>query len=228
MGGVAAVSSSVRYVEPDRTPVTSTAIRDALARAWTRATGAAPSTGILDAITAQANLETGRGTSMVQYNFGGIKGVGPTGLSTRASTIEVEGGKTKHIVDGFRAYGSLDEGAFDYVRLVRGQFGAALARADAGDLDGFAHELKVAHYYTADEKDYAKLLHALTGTPASSSRPEGTAGPTSASATEGSLVSAAAPTPASSFARANDVIRMLDSIRGSMMRIAAPADGDDG
>ena len=217
MGNVGAVSS-VRYVEPNRTPVTPVAIREALARAWTRATGAPPSSGVLDAITAQANLETGRGTSMVQYNFGGIKGVGPTGLSTRASTIEVEGGKTKHIVDGFRAYDSLDAGALDYVRLVRGQFGAALARADAGDLDGFAHELKVAHYYTADEKDYARLLHAVSGTPYDG-------GPSAASSTDAK--SDGATTPADGFARAGDIVRMLDSVRTSMMKIAAPNEGED-
>jgi hypothetical protein len=217
MAGIGAVSN-VRFVEPTRTPVSPVALREALARAWTRATGTPPSNGILDALTAQAMLETGRGTSMVQYNFGGIKGVGPSGLSTKASTIEVEKGKTIHIVDGFRAYGTLDEGALDYVRLVRGQFGAALARADAGDLDGFAHELKVAHYYTADEKDYAKLLHALAGTPANAST-------TAALASTDAPVNAP-PTPASNFARATDVVRMLDAVRGSMMRIAAPTEDE--
>lgn len=217
MSGVSA-TRSVRYVEPDRTPVKPPEIRAALARAWQSTTGAEASRGVLDALTAQAMLETGRGTQMVQFNFGGIKGVGPSGLSTKASTIEVEGGQTKHIVDGFRAYASLDEGAVDYVKLVRHQFGAALARADSGDLDGFAHELKVAHYYTADEKDYARLLHAVSGTPYDG-------GPSAASSTDAK--SDGATTPADGFARAGDIVRMLDSVRTSMMKIAAPNEGED-
>jgi hypothetical protein len=152
-----------REVEPKLTAVSRGDLRAAIARAHTRVTGQAPSPGLLDILTAHASLETASGAKMFNFNFGGIKGQSASGETARYKTHEVIDGKDTVVRDGFRAYGSLDEGAADYVRLMRGRFGAAVSAAQGGNVDGFAHALKQAGYYTADEHTYASALHSLTG-----------------------------------------------------------------
>jgi hypothetical protein len=206
---------AARVVEAKTTRTAPVEIRAAIGRAWERLTGRAPTQGALDALSAQALLETGRGESMVAFNFGGIKGVGPSGLTTRARTKEVADGRTVEIVDGFRAYTSLDEGALDYVRLLRSRFGAAVSQAENGNLDGFAHELRRAHYYTADERDYARALHAVAGETGVRSPPPRTQ---------------ASPSPGlegpSRFARATELVHLLDSLRTSALRVIQENDAD--
>lgn len=149
-----------KEVEPTKTKATVGELRGAIARACEKLYGSAPKE-LVDTLTAQASLETGRGQSMYNWNFGGIKGAGPMGLTAKCHTKEVFDGKTVEIVDGFRAYGSLDEGALDYVATLRGRFGRSWDAAVAGDVRGFAHALKAQGYYTASEVDYTKALTAL-------------------------------------------------------------------
>ncbi|MBX3200897.1 MAG: glucosaminidase domain-containing protein [Labilithrix sp.] len=176
--GAAGIERRRIEVEPQRTAVTRADLRGAIARAHQKLTGRAPSAAALDVLTAHASLETGSGAKMYNYNFGGIKGAGPTGETARCRTKEVLDGREVEIRDGFRAYRSLDEGALDYVRLMRDRFGGAVARAEAGDVDGFARALKQARYYTADESKYASALRGLAGSadgaasPAVRPRPE--------------------------------------------------------
>ncbi len=160
-------ATGARQVEAQRTPVTRADLRGAIGRAYEKVTGRPASGTLLDTLTAQASLETASGAQMYNYNFGGIKGASPSGETAVCRTKEVYGGREMEVRDGFRAYRSLDEGALDYVRLMRGRFGAAVARAEAGDLDGFAYALKQASYYTADEAKYASALRALSGAAAS-------------------------------------------------------------
>lgn len=158
---IAAVSA--KAVEPTSTPVSRADLRNAIAKAYKTVTGKAASANVLDTLTAHASLETGSGGSMYNFNFGGIKGSSPTGEIAQTRTKEVIDGKEIEIRDGFRAYHSLDEGALDYVKLMKGRFGRAVSKAESGDLDGFAHALKQANYYTADETKYATALHSLSG-----------------------------------------------------------------
>lgn len=160
---VAAVTA--RTVDPERTSVSRADLRAAIGRAYHKVTGHAASAKVLDTLTAHASLETGSGTAMYNFNFGGIKGASPTGETAACRTKEVIDGKEIEIRDGFRAYHSLDDGAVDYVKLMTSRFGGAVQKAESGDLDGFAHALKQAHYYTADESKYASALHALSGQP---------------------------------------------------------------
>src|SRR6187200_465774 len=118
---------AARDVSPTRTPVSREELRAAIGRAHEKVTGRAPSAGLLDTLTAHASLETGSGSNMYNYNFGGIKGAGPSGETARCRTREVQGGREVEVRDGFRAYRSLDEGATDYVRLMRDRFGAAVS-----------------------------------------------------------------------------------------------------
>lgn len=158
---IAAVSA--KSVEPEKTPVSRADLRNAIAKAYKTVTGKAATANVLDTLTAHASLETGSGGSMYNFNFGGIKGTSPTGETAKTRTKEVIDGKEIEIRDGFRAYHSLDEGALDYVKLMKGRFGGAVSKAESGDLDGFAHALKQANYYTADETKYASALHSLSG-----------------------------------------------------------------
>ncbi len=157
---VKAPQAAATVVPPTRTKVSASDLRAAIARACEQVHGSAPKE-LVDTLTAQASLETGSGQHMYNYNFGGIKGVGPTGLTAKCRTNEVLNGKTVSIVDGFRAYGTLDEGALDYVTTLRGRFGRSWDAAVVGDVRGFAHALKQQGYYTANEADYVKALSGL-------------------------------------------------------------------
>ncbi len=160
--GIGAVSART-FVEPERTPATRADLRGAIERAWTKETGKRPTASLLDTLTAHASLETASGAKMYNFNFGGIKGAGPHGEVARCRTKEVVNGREIEIRDGFRSYRSIDEGAVDYVKTMRAQFGSALAKAEAGDVNGFAHALKEKHYYTANEDAYASALRNLSG-----------------------------------------------------------------
>ena len=149
-------------VEVQRTSVSRADLRAAIGRAHQKLTGHAASPALLDTLTAHASLETGSGAQMYNYNFGGIKGASPSGETARMRTKEVIDGREIEVRDGFRAYRSLDDGALDYVRLMRDRFGSAVSRAELGDVDGFAHALKQARYYTADESKYASALRGLS------------------------------------------------------------------
>ena len=207
-----------RTVPPRKTEVTVGAMRAALARGYERVTGAAPSARLLDVLTAQASLETGSGKSMYNYNFGGIKGYSPSGMTACCRTKEVLDGKEVDIRDGFRAYSSLEEGAVDYVSLMRGRFGSAMSFAKQGDVDGFAHALKKSGYYTAPEEKYAAALRVHANLAAKG------AGDGQLFAHEVAHTAAAA---VSSFGTADTVARVLDAISASTSRIAAPSEDSD-
>ncbi len=158
-------ASPPREVAPRLTPVSQGQLRDAIARAHKKLTGRAPSPRTLDVLTAHASLETASGARMYNFNFGGIKGHGPTGETARCKTREVIDGKEVTIRDGFRAYRTIDEGAADYMSLMRDRFPGAMEQASRGDVDGFARALKRSRYYTADEGAYAAGLRGLMKEP---------------------------------------------------------------
>jgi len=156
-------SATRREVEPTRTAVSREQIRGAIRRALETVDGARPSDKLVETLTAHASLETASGDRMYNFNFGGIKGVSPSGATAVYKTREVLGGKDVTIRDGFRAYASLDEGALDYVRTMKGRFSSALEPAARGDVAGFASALKRSGYYTASEADYSRGLASLLG-----------------------------------------------------------------
>jgi flagellum-specific peptidoglycan hydrolase FlgJ len=209
--GVAQQQITLTQVEAKPTRASKDEIRSAIAAAWKKATGHAASAGTVDILTAQSCLETASGTKMLNYNFAGIKGHGPTGMMATYGTFEIIDGKRVDIKDGFRAYGSLNEGADDYVALLRKRFPAAIAAAERGDVDGFAHGLKQAGYYTAAESDYAKALHSIAGIK-SESHP----------VTMSQLTSAAQPVDAVAQLDTSLLSRVLDVVASSSARIAAP------
>ena len=205
----AAVTTEVRDVPPERTAVSTAEISAAISRAYLQVTGSAPSSAMLRTLTAQASLETGRGTAMYNFNFGGIKGAGPHGESANCLTHEVIGGEDRVVRQDFRAYHSLDEGAVDYVRVMVQRFGSALPAAARGDLGGFAHALKEAGYFTASEASYTSALASAAGAGAAFQGEEASTRPQ-------------APT-AATFSTSVDLTRIADALSASALRIGEPS-----
>jgi hypothetical protein len=132
--------------------------REALARAHQDITGKEAPEPLLDVLTAHVSHETASGTKMYNFNFGGIKGASPDGLTAHYKTTEVLHGKSRKLVDGFRAYRKLDDGARDYLLFLQQRYGQAYAHAEHGDVAGFSRALKDKGYYTASPQSYAKGL----------------------------------------------------------------------
>lgn len=206
VGSVAAVTGAASTVAPARTPVSQADLRAAIDRAYRRVMGKTASPTLLDNLTAQASLETGRGAQMYNFNFGGIKGASSSGQTAQCLTHEVVDGQDVTVRQGFRAYGSIDEGAEDYVRVLRRNFGAALGKAEAADVGGFAHALKEAGYYTARETDYASALQNQLGAPGSI--PQATAAPVAESRAD--------------FFDSGSLARIQSALSESALRIALP------
>jgi hypothetical protein len=232
IGGTASIGATtgtpVRHVEAQRTPVSPADLRAAIGRAYTKVTGKATTPELLDTLTAQASLETGRGGSMYNYNFGGIKGHSSSGETADYLTHEVLGGQDVKIKQGFRAYSSLDAGAEDYVKVLQKRFGGALDVAQTGNVDGFAHALKQAGYYTASESSYAAALRSLTGSVNSTTVP----GRSSHPAQSGAVKSAdgvndlSAAMASASLPTATELQHVFDALNVSALRIASPDSSD--
>src|SRR5579859_3878839 len=123
------------------TPMSGSDAASALSRAWRTVTGQTPGPKLVSVLTAQWAHETGRGEAMKNYNFGGIKGSAPSGMSAAYLTHEGSGDARRVVTDRFRAYGTPEEGAVDYVRFLKAHYPAALDAAEKGDARGFVHEL---------------------------------------------------------------------------------------
>jgi hypothetical protein len=158
--GVAGPSAAERpgVVAAVRTPVSADQASSLIAGALEHATGEKPKPETVAILTAQWAHETGHGASMYNYNFAGIKGSGPTGLSVMQRTREGSGANERTIVDNFRAYQTAEEGARDYVGLLKARFPGALEAAQQGDPAGTVHALKQAGYFTGDEAAYTRSV----------------------------------------------------------------------
>jgi hypothetical protein len=150
-------------VAPIRTQLDAGEAGAALGAAWEQIFGEVPSEETRRILTAQWSHETGRGASMFNYNFGGIKGTGPTGLSVEQSTREGYGATEHRIVDRFRAYRTAEEGAVDYVKLLKNRFPEAIDAARQGDPVSFVQGLKARNYFTGDPAAYTRSIVSLSG-----------------------------------------------------------------
>lgn len=211
-----------REVAAQRTPVEPGRLRAALATAHKQQTGTEASSRMLDVLTAQVSLETGRGERMYNFNFGGIKGQGPSGATARYRTTEIAAdGSELHITDGFRAYRSLQEGANDYLATLKSRYPTALAAAYRGDVDGFAQALKQRGYFTAHLDDYSAALRGLLKT-----APAGAAGTSRALAVSEvappSFTLPSTPTEGVVFATADVVSRVMDVVAAMSATVGAP------
>jgi hypothetical protein len=152
--GVQKQSRTSNLVPIVRTKLSAAQAQEALRTAWQNVTGETPSDKTLALVTAQWAHETGNGASMFNYNFAGIKGTGPSGLSVAQHTREGYGQSERRIVDNFRAYQSAEEGATDYVQLLSKRFPEAVEGARQGDPAAFVRGLKSRGYFTGHEGQY--------------------------------------------------------------------------
>lgn len=212
---------SAREVQAKRTALKPSEIKRSLADAYRRLHGHNIAPKTLDVLSAQVMNETALGTSMYNYNFGGIKGASPEGLTARYGTREVLGGETRHIVDGFRAYGSSTAGATDYLSFLERKYPRAMEAAEKGDVDGFVAHLKAGHYFTADETQYAAAVKNLMSVDDADAAQRGTPSPRLAP-----VIGAPPPDP-SSFATSATLARVLDAMSSSAAAIAAPSSDEE-
>jgi hypothetical protein len=133
-----------------------------LSRAWVEVFGETPSPRTVAILTAQWAHETGRGAQMMNFNFGGIKGTGPSGLCAAYATREGWGATERRTVDHFRAYRTAEEGATDYVRFLARRYPEATRAAREGDPNRFVHALKDRRYFTGNEDAYIRSVTSLT------------------------------------------------------------------
>ena len=145
-----------------RTQMSTADASSELRQAWTRATGEVPDDKTVALLTAQWAHETAHGASMYNYNFGGIKGKSPSGLSVEQGTKEGWGHNERHIVDHFRAYESAQAGADDYVKLLTHRFPEATNAARVGDAEGFVQGLKQRGYFTGDARAYQRSVTSIS------------------------------------------------------------------
>ena len=151
-----------KLVPTVRTVIAPADLYQALKKAWE--TLLDPQTATRDrllVLMAQWALETGNGAAANNFNLAGIKHLPGDGHNYAAyRTREFLGGAWEVLVCNFRAYDSLDAAALDYLQLLRGRFAAAWPAVEAGDVGQFARRLKLGHYYTAPEAEYAAGLAA--------------------------------------------------------------------
>ncbi len=153
---------SREVINARRTQLSTSEAKTALREAWTQQFGTAPREETVAVLTAQWSHETGNGHSMFNYNFGGIKGVGPSGLSVQQRTREGYGDHEKTIRDHFRAYQNATEGASDYLSLLARKYPQAVEAAHEGKPAQFVRELKKGGYFTGSESAYIKSVERRT------------------------------------------------------------------
>jgi len=145
-------------VDPKLTPISGSLAARELKRAWKRLMHEAPSDDVVLIITAHWAHETFGGRQMYNYNFGGIKGHSSDGGSCVREAHEGSGYHVRALLDRFRAYQSVRDGAEDYLSLLIRKYPEAISAAERGDVTDFVAALKRARYFTGSESDYARSL----------------------------------------------------------------------
>jgi hypothetical protein len=148
------------------TPVSPAEVLGALGRAWTKTFGQDAERKSLLVLLSQWALETGRGKSMHCYNLGNVKSTGQTGDWCFFRCNEILNGKVEwfdpeHPQTRFRAFGTLDEGALDYLTALHRRFEKSWPAVLAGEPAAFVHALRLQNYFTANEATYTKTVVSL-------------------------------------------------------------------
>jgi hypothetical protein len=156
-----AIAAPRQVLAPTRTHLSGQEAAKALGAAWQQRFGQAAPPGALEVLVADWAHETGHGQAMMNYNFGGMKGTSPSGLSAAYLTHEGSGSSERTLVDHFRAYRSATEGATDYVSLLADRFPQAIDAARRGDPGEFVRALKQGGYFTGSEEAYTSSVVSL-------------------------------------------------------------------
>ena len=155
-----------REVPKTNTPVSDAQMSQAIINVWQRLFGTAPSKEQVYMIMAQNSLETGPNrSSMHNYNVGNII-AGNSGhdyflggdwmYADKAET------QKKKIVQHFRAYGSLEEGVEDYLKLLSQskRYASAWQHIIHPDIKAYSEALHDAGYYGEKAEKYTAGLQA--------------------------------------------------------------------
>lgn len=155
-------ADTASLVPAQRTPLSGSQAAEALEEAWRSVVGEAPDRSTVAVLAAHWAHETGRGQSMLNFNFGGIKGTGPSGLGAAYRTREGWGATEVRTTDTFRAYRTATEGATDYVGLLARRYPDAVEAARSGDPSGFVRALRERGYFTGNPEHYERNVSALS------------------------------------------------------------------
>lgn len=157
-----------KFYTATRTKVSHAQMRDAITSAWANLLGdTPPSSRSLLVLLAHWDMETNAGEKMYNFNVGNKKAKpnGDWGDYTFFATFERLNGMIVHFWPPdpqccFRAYSSLADGCLDYLAglYAHKRFKLAWPAIIAGDPIEFAHQLKLAGYYTATESSYKSAM----------------------------------------------------------------------
>jgi flagellum-specific peptidoglycan hydrolase FlgJ len=154
------IAREITEVPKEKTPVSQEEATTYIDSAFQRVFGGKPTPKQLAILVAQSAFETGWWKDMYNYNYGNIKGYGPSGLTTRLPTTEGYGKTKISIVDGFRAYADAFEGVDDYLELLRDKYPKASECMKKEDVDGFVRELQ-GHYFTGSPSAYKSAVNKI-------------------------------------------------------------------
>lgn len=127
-----------------------------LSSAYAQLTGHPPSDRVLGVLLGQWGLESGTGTRMYNFNYGGVKipRRGWEGGRVRLATHETIRGQRVNTEAWFQAYGTPEEGAIHYLRNILDNYGEALAAVDrSGNPEDYGRHM--GRYHTGDNSEYA-------------------------------------------------------------------------
>lgn len=147
-------------VAPRKTTATELEALSALARAFAHVFGRRPVQGELAVLWVQSAHETNGWRNMPNWNPSGIKaGKSYAGDWRPAKTKEGHGASEVEVVERFRAYGSLELGMRDWLRILRDGYPLACAGARVGSVEAFVVGLlegwgRSLDYFTADPREY--------------------------------------------------------------------------
>ncbi len=144
-----------------RTPMSGEEAERSIRSAWKEVTGAEPSRETVAVLWAQWAHETARGTRMFGFNFAGLKGTGPTGMSLRLRTVEGHDETARAVREVFRAYPDAAQGARDWLELLNHRYPDAVKAAERGDAAGFVRGLRARNYFTGSEQVYRRAIEGL-------------------------------------------------------------------
>jgi hypothetical protein len=174
----------------ERTPIEVGELLVLFRGAWESYLSEVPKKESLLVLLAQWALETGHGKSVWNHNLGNVKAT-VTGLSdycffacneilstkraeqyqsaspSTAKITKRAGDKCviwfypKHPACCFRAFTTIELGVVDHFNTMCRRFASAWPFVVKGDPAGFSHALKLAGYYTADEREYTKNVASI-------------------------------------------------------------------
>lgn len=148
-----------------RTNVSEDQLTKALIGAWKVLFNSEPTKEQINMVLAQNAIETGHRKSMWNYNVGNIttSGNGSFNYFDDLTTSEqIKPGTWEKRNLKYRAYPSLQAGAYDYLKFLSGKkYAGAWAHIMNPNPVAFSKALKQIGYYTANEADYTKQLKSV-------------------------------------------------------------------